>query len=132
MSFLLDSDICSAYLREPGSLFARFMQYGGRLWISTITLSDRYTWAYKQDDPTIILEKVRDFLRDVQMLSFDEACGVDLGTLRGSLLRQGIIVSPVDLMIGSIARVHDLTLVTHNTVDFRNIPDLRLEDWLEP
>jgi tRNA(fMet)-specific endonuclease VapC len=40
MSFLLDSDICSAYLRRPGPLFARFMQYGGRLWISTITLSD--------------------------------------------------------------------------------------------
>jgi tRNA(fMet)-specific endonuclease VapC len=40
MSFLLDSDICSAYLRRPGSLFARFMQYSGQLWISTITLSE--------------------------------------------------------------------------------------------
>ena len=29
MSFLLDTDTCSAYLRRPGSLFARFMQYGG-------------------------------------------------------------------------------------------------------
>ena len=25
-----------------------------------------------------------------------------------------------------------LTLVTHNTADFRNIPDLRVEDWLTP
>lgn len=106
MSFLLDSDICSAYLRKPGTLFARFMQYGGRLWISTITLSDLYTWAYKQDDPSVILEKVGDFLRDVQLLSFDEKCALELGTLRGSLLRQGISVSPVDLMIGSIARLH--------------------------
>ena len=56
MSFLLDRDICSAYLRRPGSLFHRFMQHGGRLWISTITLSDRYTWAYKQDDPILILD----------------------------------------------------------------------------
>jgi hypothetical protein len=48
MSFLLDSDTCSAYLRQPGPLFARSMQYGGRLWISTITLSDLYTWAYKR------------------------------------------------------------------------------------
>jgi len=51
MSFLLDSDICSAYLRRPGPLFHRFMQHAGRLWISTITLSDLYTWACKQDDP---------------------------------------------------------------------------------
>lgn len=35
-----------------------------------------------------------------------------------------------DLMIACVALEHDLTLVTHNTVDFQNIPGLRLEDWL--
>jgi tRNA(fMet)-specific endonuclease VapC len=108
------------------------MQYSGRLWISTITLSDLYTWAYKQDDPTAILTKVRDFLQDVQVLPFDESCALELGKTRGTLLRQGIKVSPVDLMIGSIALVHNLTLVTHNTADFQNIPGLRLDDWLTP
>jgi tRNA(fMet)-specific endonuclease VapC len=132
VSYLLDSDICSAYMRRPGPLFHRFMQHSGRLWISTITVSDLYTWAYKQDDPTPILDKVLDFLRDVQVLAFDEDCARDLGKLRGTLLRQGIRVSPVDLMIGVIARVHDLTLVTHNTADFRNLPGLRLEDRLIP
>jgi tRNA(fMet)-specific endonuclease VapC len=132
MSYLLDSDICSAYMRRPGPLFHRFMQHSGRLWISTITESDLYTWAYKQDDPTPILDKVWDFLRDVQVLAFEEVCARDLGKLWGTLLRQGVRVSPVDLMIGVIARVHDLTLVTHNTADFRNIPGLRPEDWLIP
>lgn len=132
MSFLLDSDICSTYLRRPGGLFHRFMQHGGRLWISTFTLSDLYTWAYKQDDPTFILDKIRDFRRDISVRSFDEACALELGKVRGSLLRQGIRVSPVDLMIACVALVHDLTLVTHNTKDFQNIPGLRLEDWLTP
>jgi predicted nucleic acid-binding protein len=35
-------------------------------------------------------------------------------------------------MIGSVALVNDLTLVTHNTKDFENIPGLRLQDWLTP
>ena len=78
MSFLLDSDICSAYLRRPGSLFARFIQHSGRLWISTITLSDLYTWAYKQNDPTVILSKVHDLLQDVQVLPFDDTCAWSL------------------------------------------------------
>ena len=42
------------------------------------------------------------------------------------------MVSPVDLMIGTTALVHNLTMVTHNTADFQNIPGLRLEDWLTP
>ena len=40
-------------------------------------------------------------------------------------------MSRVDLMIASVALFHDLTMVTHNTADFQNIPGLRLEDWLE-
>jgi tRNA(fMet)-specific endonuclease VapC len=48
------------------------------------------------------------------------------------LLQQGISVPTADLMIATAALVHDLTLVTHNSNDFRNIPDLRLDDWLTP
>jgi tRNA(fMet)-specific endonuclease VapC len=48
------------------------------------------------------------------------------------LLRKGIVVDAADLMIASVALVHDLTLITNNTADFRSIPDLRLDDWLTP
>jgi tRNA(fMet)-specific endonuclease VapC len=41
-------------------------------------------------------------------------------------------VSLVDLQIASVALVHDLTLVTHNTKDYLNVPGLRLADWLTP
>jgi tRNA(fMet)-specific endonuclease VapC len=52
------------------------------------------------------------------------------GEVNGDLLRKGITVPPLDLPIASVALVHDLTLVTHNTADYRNIPNLRLDDWL--
>jgi tRNA(fMet)-specific endonuclease VapC len=38
----------------------------------------------------------------------------------------------MDLLIAVVALVHNLTLVTHNTADFHNIPGLRLDDWLIP
>ncbi len=47
-------------------------------------------------------------------------------------MRQGISVPTPDMMIAAVALVHDLTLVTHNTSDFRNVPNLRLADWLLP
>jgi tRNA(fMet)-specific endonuclease VapC len=42
------------------------------------------------------------------------------------------VVSPLDLQIAAVARVHSLTLVTNNTKDFQRIPGLQLEDWLTP
>ena len=67
----------------------------------------------------------------IAVLPFDDGCAKEFGRLRGVLKRKGIVVSPIDLMIASVALAHDLTLVTHNTADFRPIPDLRLDDWLE-
>ena len=68
----------------------------------------------------------------VSVLDFDSDCGREFGKLRGQLLRQGITVSRMDLLIVSVALVHNLTLVTHNTADYRNVPGLRLDDWLIP
>jgi len=66
------------------------------------------------------------------VLSFDQDGAEQFGRVRGSLLQQGISVPTADLMIASVALVHNLTLVTHNTADFQNIPGLRLDDWLTP
>jgi tRNA(fMet)-specific endonuclease VapC len=38
----------------------------------------------------------------------------------------------MDLLIGSTALIHGLTLVTHNVQDFVNIPGLHIVDWLAP
>jgi tRNA(fMet)-specific endonuclease VapC len=38
----------------------------------------------------------------------------------------------MDLMIASVALLHDLTLVTHNRADYQNVPGLRVDDWLTP
>jgi len=71
-------------------------------------------------------------LQEVHVLDFDIACAERFGQVRGQLLRQGISVRTLDLMIASVALVHDLTLVANNTADFQNVPGLRLQDWLTP
>jgi tRNA(fMet)-specific endonuclease VapC len=71
-------------------------------------------------------------LADVAVVSFDDTSAKEFGRLRGTLARQGVAVSRIDLMIAAVALTRNLTLVTHNTVDFENIPDLRVQDWLVP
>jgi tRNA(fMet)-specific endonuclease VapC len=132
MSFLLDTDICAAHMRRPAQLAHRFVQYTGRLFISTIGLAELCAGAYKHPQPKRLLGLIVDLLQDLLVLDFDAGCAERFGRERGTLLQQGIDVSRMDLMIASVALVRDLTLVTHNTVDYQNIPGLRLDDQLVP
>jgi tRNA(fMet)-specific endonuclease VapC len=133
VSYLLDTNICSAHFKRPAGLMHRFVQHSGRLYIPTIVLGELYTWDYLRPDPVGFMAKLEnDLLPDLIVLDFDKQCGQEFGRLRGTLLKQGLDVSRFDLLIASVALVHDLTVVTHNTQDFQNIPGLRLEDWLAP
>ena len=132
MKFLLDTNICSAHMRRPARLAHRFIQYVGQLAIPTIVLGELYAGAYRHSNRTRLLALIGDLLRELQVLDFDAACAEQFGRVRGQNLRQGISFASADLMIASVALIHDLTLVTNNTVDFQQIPGLRLEDWLSP
>ena len=132
MNFLLDTDTCSAHMRQPTRLAHRFIQHMGRLAIPTIVLAELYAGAYKHPNPPRLLALIGDLLQEVHVLDFDSACAERFGQVRGTLLQQGISVSRMDLLIASVALVHDLTLVTHNTADYLNVPGLRLDNWLTP
>jgi tRNA(fMet)-specific endonuclease VapC len=132
MTHLLDTNICSAHMRRPAGLAHRFFQYAGRIAISTVVLAELYAGAYKHPNAAKLLVLIRELLDEVAVVDFDSPCAEQYGRLQGALLRQGISVPTADLMIASAALVYDLTLVTHNTADFRNVPGLRLVDWLMP
>jgi len=132
MNFLLDTDICSAHMRRPAKLAHRFIQHTGQLAVSAITLAELYAGAYKHSQVNRLLALIADLLQEVQLIDFDALCAEKFGQVRGSLLQQGIVVPTADLMIASAALVHNLTLVTHNTADFQNVPGVRLDDWLTP
>ncbi len=133
MSFMLDTNICSAHLKRPAGLMHRFTQYSGRLFVSTVVLGELYAWAFCRPNPGILIKLIEDdLLPDVKVLDFDTDCALTFGQLRGTLQHAGISVSHVDQMIAAVVLVHNLTLVTNNTADFINIPNLQLDDWLTP
>lgn len=132
MSFLLDTNICSAHLRRPSGLSHRFLQHSGRLFISAIVLGELNVWAHRRPDPRKLLSAIDDgLLCDVTVIDFDRACAVEYGRQRGLLMAQGKSGNQIDLLIAATALVHDLTLLTHNTADFSDISGLRVVDWLE-
>lgn len=94
MSFLLDTNICSAHLRRPAGLAHRFTQHSGRLAIPRIVLAELCAWAYRRDDPQPVLDSVNGLLEDIDLLVFDGACAHEFGRLWGILRRQGTPTNP--------------------------------------
>jgi tRNA(fMet)-specific endonuclease VapC len=97
-----------------------------------IVLAELFAGAYKHPNPPKLLALIGDLLKEVQTLDFTAACAERFGEVRGTLLQKGLTLSRMDLLIASVALVHNLTLVTHNTADYQHIPGLRLDDWLIP
>ena len=132
MSFLVDTDTCSAHLKQKGRVSNRFLQYTGGLHLSTITLGELYAWVLRAKAPPSRMQAMREMLDDMSVLDVTGEVAEKYGQLQAWLLDTGTAAPGMDLMIAATALVHNLTLATHNTQDYANIPGLRLVDWLAP
>jgi tRNA(fMet)-specific endonuclease VapC len=130
MTHLLDTNICSAYLKGDGRVFNRFIQHGGGLTVSAIVVGELYSWVFRAKTKADRLPGLAQMLADIQILPVDHEVARKFGEIRAALLDQGRPIPEIDLMIASTALVHDLTLVTHNVRNFEHVPGLRVEDWL--
>ncbi len=131
MSFLLDTDTCSAQLKS-GSLTPRLLQYSGRLHVSVVTVAELYTWALRAKAPAHRLQGVIDLLDDFIILDVTPDVARRFGEVQVSLLDNGHRAPHMDLLIGATGLVHSLAVVTHNHQHFSKIPALPLDDWLVP
>ena len=132
MSFLLDTDICSAYLKNDPLVVNRVMLHFGGLHVSTITVGELMTWAFRAKAPPNRLQGVRDFLAASLIHDIDIDVAELFGELRALFLDQNRAIGEMDLLNASVALIHNLTMVTHNTQDYALIPGLVLMDWLKP
>jgi predicted nucleic acid-binding protein len=132
MSFLLDTDICSAHLKQGRLLTNRFLQYTGRLHVSAITVGELFTWTLRASAPKDRLQSLLELLNDVTVLDVSEQVGRKFGELQAAFYDAGTPAPVMDLFIAATALVYDLTLVSHNVQDFENVPNLRIQDWLQP
>ena len=71
-----------------------------------------------------ILQHLTSFRR-MTVLGFD----MEAAAIAARLHRQKVAIGSMDLKIATITLAADGTLVTRNAVDFRKVPELRIEDW---
>jgi tRNA(fMet)-specific endonuclease VapC len=92
-------------------------------------VAERHYGAHWSAHRAKTLTRVQDFCRRFHSLAFDDQAAEEYGLIRSHLTAIGAVIGLNDLLISSIARVHGLTLVTHNTKESSRVPGLKVEDW---
>jgi tRNA(fMet)-specific endonuclease VapC len=132
VSFLLDTDTCSAFLKKNAAVFSRFVQYGGRLHLSVISYAELVAWVRRPGASPRRALGLSDLLLQTSIITVDASVAEKFGEIRAQEIASGRLTPDLDLLIASTALVHGLTLVTHNVQDYANVPGLPVADWLSP
>ena len=137
--FLLDTDHVSLDQRGYPLVHARVQAAGpSQVVVSVITVEEQMRgWlaairAATSAEARIIayhrLQMAIGYFASFSLL--DYTAPVD--ALVADLRKQSIRIGTQDLRIAALALVHGATLVTRNSVDFRQVPGLTIEDWSIP
>ena len=99
------------------------------IWLCAVVKAELFFGAMKSTRIHENLALLADLFADFESLSFDDDAARKYGEIRSDLARKGTPIGPNDLMIASIASVHEAVLVTHNTREFARVTGLTVEDW---
>ena len=129
--YMLDTNTVSHLLKKQPAVAHRVVAVPiTSLCISAITQGELLFGLAKRPDATALHGAVREFLRRVDVLPWDAAASEVYGPARAVTQREGRVLAPMDLLIGSHALSLDAILVTNDRA-FSQLPGLVIEDWTE-
>lgn len=129
--YMLDTDICSYVIRErPLQVFEHFKQVEmEQICISVITYAELIYGVEHSSSKKINQAVIDDFIKHLNIVSWDEEAAKHYGNIRAYLQADGQIIGSMDLMIAAHARSKGMTLVTNNDKHFNRVPKLTIENW---
>ncbi|MFH2009921.1 MAG: type II toxin-antitoxin system VapC family toxin [bacterium] len=131
--YLLDTDVLSQPARRgcPQLLLERLEAHEGQLVTSSISIGEMVFGARNIAGGQRYLEYLeRVVLPRIPVLPVDLQAARVYGEIRATLQSAGLRLADLDLLIASVALVHNATLVTGNLRHMQRVPGLEVVDWL--
>jgi tRNA(fMet)-specific endonuclease VapC len=131
LRYMLDTDICSYVMKRSHDALLRRLQKVpvSDVCVSVVTKSEllygvEVSPRRQQDEAAL-----NAFLNYAEVLDFPDDASSHYAQIRAQLKKSGKMIGANDLFIAAHARSLGLTLVTHNTQEFRRVHRLAIEDW---
>ena len=134
--YLLDTNILIDFLKEIPSVVEKILQIGTHnCCISVLSLHELYYGAQlareKSEDYFFQeLEKINTLLEYFEVLNL-KTHGKEYAHIKYVLRKKEKPVDEIDMLIAAHAVSKGLTVVTDNLKHFKNMPDVKVENWME-
>ena len=129
--YLLDTNILSDLVRNPGGRIAEKIREAGEINVCTsvIVAAELRYGATKKGSPKL-RNQVNAVLGALEVLPLESPADQEYGNLRVRLEREGLPIGGNDMLIGAQALALGYTLVTANADEFSRIRKLHSINWL--
>jgi len=130
---LLDTNICIYIINaKPAAVLQRFKRYRmGEIGLCSVVAAE-LAFGVAKSGSARNRQALEMFLAPLAILPFAEPAFWAYGDLRADLERRGTPIGSLDTMIAAHALSQQATLVTNNTREFAQVPDLHVENWVPP
>ena len=130
MRYLLDTNTCVDVLRRREPVLSHISSIPrDDCAVSTVTTFELLVGAEKSANPIAEKEKIGQFVRTVNELSFDPFAASQAAQVRALLEARGQVIGPFDILLAGHALATNLTFVTNNVGEFSRVPGLVIENW---
>ena len=131
--WLLDTNICIYLIKKrPPRLLERLRAVDIRaVSVSSITVAELHYGAAKSARAEQNLLALAALLAPLTVEPFDDGAAAVYGAVRADLERAGTPIGPLDMLIAAHALALHRTVVTNNAREFRRVPRLEVENWVD-
>jgi tRNA(fMet)-specific endonuclease VapC len=130
MLYLLDTNTVSNIIKRQPQVMRRLLAVPKHsVCISAITSGELAFGLAKRPEAVVLKSLVKEFLRHVEVLPWDDAVAQTYGVLRAQLQIKGTPLAALDTQIAAHALHTNTTLVSSDRA-FSHVSQLQVEDWL--
>lgn len=131
MRFLLDTNICIAYLNGSDEVVRdRLLTLAPEdVCICSVVKAELLFGAHNSSQVAANLKRLATFFAPIESLPVDDAAAEQYALLRAQLQREGSLIGANDMLIAAVALTHQCALVTRNAKEFSRVAGLRVEVW---
>jgi tRNA(fMet)-specific endonuclease VapC len=132
LRYLLDTNILSDLIRNPEGVIAKRIEAVGEDTVCTsIVVAAELRFGAAKRSSKRLTERVELVLGLLKVAPFEAGMDKMYAAVRVVLEANGTPIGGNDMLIAAQAKTMKLTLVTANEREFRRVPKLKVQNWLQ-